>query len=711
MRYADNAQGDGISNYPSGKSYIGIATNKATSTEGSNPSDYTWSRYEGPKGDKGNPGDKGDIGSTGPQGPEGDKGDKGDRGPQGIQGPKGFDGRPTYTWIKYADNAQGDGASNYPSGKEYIGIAYNKSSPTESTNSDDYTWTKILGPQGPTGPKGSAGSQGPRGPEGSRGSTGPEGPKGDKGNTGSRGPEGPKGDTGPQGIRGPSGEDGKPRYTWVRYADDAQGNGISNYPSGKSYIGIATNKTTAAESTNPGYYTWSRYEGPKGDKGATGSSGPQGPIGDRGPLGPKGEKGDTGSRGPEGPQGPNRIDGMTDIEFGIINEDHIGVRDLSAITANLGKVTAGNITTQAFINVGTNLGVGDTLFIGTPGDYVNSKKIIFEPEQPVDPQGQPTIYGHHIEANGPGGKGTLDLGGTTKIFSPTKVEIYSDRTEFGAFSDGIWTESEMIGYADAIMKFSDANVSHDGASYGGYFKFENDESVSSSLLTAGGIRLHKMLHFTEGPFIDPSSGHLRLYRDGGKDAIKILNDKIYFHMNDGGSKIQFEYLENDHGHRMIDFGSLKLKALASGSQIQVRNGNDTGYTQVTASDFVTASKKEFKTNIHPYEKTTLESLKKWGVYTYTLKDYDQHYSGEINDRYHLGHLFEEVPTLLQRGDGIDLYALSAFQTKALQELINLIENLDERLEQIEKENSFLRDKNAALEKRISKLEELLLNAE
>ena len=42
-----------------------------------------------------------------------------------------------------------------------------------------------------------------------------------------------------------SGNDGVTYYTWIRYADDANGNGISNDPTGKKYIGFAYNKPTA----------------------------------------------------------------------------------------------------------------------------------------------------------------------------------------------------------------------------------------------------------------------------------------------------------------------------------------------------------------------------------------------------------------------------------------------------------------------------------
>lgn len=54
-----------------------------------------------------------------------------------------------------------------------------------------------------------------------------------------------------------NGTDGQTLYTWIKYADTETGQGISDDPTGKKYIGLAYNKTTATESVNPADYTWS----------------------------------------------------------------------------------------------------------------------------------------------------------------------------------------------------------------------------------------------------------------------------------------------------------------------------------------------------------------------------------------------------------------------------------------------------------------------
>ena len=142
------------------------------------------------------------------------EGTPGATGPQGIPGTPGKDGATYYTWIRYADDANGNGISNNPTGKAYIGFAYNKASATESNNPSDYTWSEIKGEQG---------------------------------------------------VPGVAGTDGKTYYTWIAYSDNADGTGMYQQPNDNTkYIGIAVNKETATESSNPSDYTWSLFKGKDG---------------------------------------------------------------------------------------------------------------------------------------------------------------------------------------------------------------------------------------------------------------------------------------------------------------------------------------------------------------------------------------------------------------------------------------------------------------
>ena len=63
-------------------------------------------------------------------------------------------------------------------------------------------------------------------------------------------------------------------YTWVAYADDAAGNGITLDPTGKEYMGTATNQTTTkVDLSDPSIFTWVKVRGDKGDTGESGTGG------------------------------------------------------------------------------------------------------------------------------------------------------------------------------------------------------------------------------------------------------------------------------------------------------------------------------------------------------------------------------------------------------------------------------------------------------
>ena len=143
-----------------------------------------------------------------------------------IKGDKGEDGKSFYTWIKYADNADGDGISDNPVAadgtlKKYIGFAYNKTTPTESNVASDYTWALF------------------------------------------------KGTDGTDGIPGKPGANGTTYYTWIKYADALGSNGYPTemYDTARAtteYIGIAVNQTERAEGTDPTAYSWSKFKGEDG---------------------------------------------------------------------------------------------------------------------------------------------------------------------------------------------------------------------------------------------------------------------------------------------------------------------------------------------------------------------------------------------------------------------------------------------------------------
>lgn len=279
-----------------------------TYTDGSHDYEYSVSRT-GDKGEQGIPGlqgVQGEKGDQGIQGPQGIKGDTGPQGPQGIQGVKGKDGITYYTWVKYADSPT-SGMSDNPSDKKYIGLAYNKTSPNESTAYSDYSWSLIKGEKGDKGDKGSTGETGPQGPQGKQGI---QGEKGDTGATGPQGKQGNTGETGPQGNTGPTGNGIKSiSYCYARTTSQTAPSASSITATSMPALDAANKYLWQKETIN---FTSGQSQtsvvllavyGDKGDKGNPG------PKGDTGPQGPQGIQGNTGATGPQGEQGVKGTDG------------------------------------------------------------------------------------------------------------------------------------------------------------------------------------------------------------------------------------------------------------------------------------------------------------------------------------------------------------------------------------------------------------------
>jgi hypothetical protein len=65
-----------------------------------------------------------------------------------VKSADGAAGAANYTWIKYGTSAAGAGLTDNPAGMTFIGLAFNKSSPTESTVPGDYTWSLLGGTNG-----------------------------------------------------------------------------------------------------------------------------------------------------------------------------------------------------------------------------------------------------------------------------------------------------------------------------------------------------------------------------------------------------------------------------------------------------------------------------------------------------------------------------------------------------------------------------------
>lgn len=181
------------------------------------------------------------------------QGDDGEDGADGTPGENGANGETSYLHIAYATSADGKTGFSTTNAvdKTYIG-QYVDFTKADSTNPAKYRWSKF---QGPKGDKGAPGEQGLRGLQGD------------------------KGDQGIQGPKGADGKDGKTTYFHIKYSAVSNPTSASQMTETPSkYIGTYVD-FTQTDSDDPKKYSWQQLEGSQGPQGKQGISGTNGADG------------------------------------------------------------------------------------------------------------------------------------------------------------------------------------------------------------------------------------------------------------------------------------------------------------------------------------------------------------------------------------------------------------------------------------------------
>ena len=266
IAYANSADGrTDFSVSDSNREYIGMYVDFIPN-DSTDPTKYAWSKIKGANGENGTP------------------------------GKPGADGKTTYLHIAYANSADGKTGFSTTDGtnKLYIG-QYTDYTQADSTDAAKYTWTKIKGEQGATGPQGPAGSSG-------------------------------------RGIK----------TITEYYLISSAKTGITTASSGWSTsvpTMTATNKYlwnyekfTFTDNTTA--TTTPKIIGIYGDKGATGATGPQGPQGNAGATGPQGPQGATGPKGPQGATGATGPQGVTGNGIKSITNYYLATASGSGVSAS-----------------------------------------------------------------------------------------------------------------------------------------------------------------------------------------------------------------------------------------------------------------------------------------------------------------------------------------------------------------------------------------
>lgn len=239
----------------------------------------------------------GNTGPQGPQGAQGIQGIQGEKGEQGIPGQTGESGKTSYFHIKYSSVANPTSSSQMTeTPSTYIGTYVDFDS-TDSTDPSKYTWSRFEGAQGEKGDQGIAGTNGANGKtsylhiayaNSSDGSSGFS-----VSDSSGKSYIGQYTDfnqndstdytkyswTKIKGETGAAGADGKTSYFHIKYSSVSNPTSSSQMTETPSeYIGTYVDYT-AADSTDPSKYTWSRFQGLQGETGEQGIPGTNGENG------------------------------------------------------------------------------------------------------------------------------------------------------------------------------------------------------------------------------------------------------------------------------------------------------------------------------------------------------------------------------------------------------------------------------------------------
>lgn len=606
------------------------------------------------------------------------------------------DNKVGYVWLRYADDREGNGISEHPDGKSYMGIAYNMSSPEPSNNPSDYNWSLIKGSDGTNG----TGVQ----------TSNVQYALGDSATI-----EPTSGWT----TTVPTLQDDK--YLWTRtiiyYTNGTNtvsysvskkgetgetGNGVSstvvNY-------GISTSGTiqpmswgTDIPDVPSGQFLWTRTTMNYTDGTSTtffsvakmGETGAQGTMGIAylQPTAPTGniETGSTWFKTVSTTD--NRITSIYHYLSGSwvqnqFTQDAINVKSLSALSATLGNVTAGTITGSSFMTAFDRPYTSTTNRVGTL--VVNDGKIRVDYRDRNTSTGQETATNSYMEYSETG----IDFAENDGTATGKRLELNSNRIALGS-SNGAF-------YADPTKVQLSGN---------GYFKLQPEYFLGSP----GNNNYQKMSWTDDGFEVRPVdiNGNPRSWSTGIELAgnNSYVDFKVPYNSNvDHDARIILNsdksfQIENVTVGKPITIKAYDNLRVFTDNSLVVRNRLDTAWKPVLASGFSQQSDEKWKYKIKDMP-SRLEQFKNLDFKAYRLWAEDGKYQEGViaNDNI-------ELPFINKGYDGytVDSYAYATFIGKATQEYIAQTDNT---INELKNENVELKNEVTNLESELETIKQQL----
>ena len=351
--------------------------------------------------------------------------------------------------------------------------------------------------------------------------------------------------------------------------------------------------------------------------------------------------------------GQTTIDGGN-LKTNSVTANKLNVSSLSAISANLGTVTAGTIRGVALEGV-----------TGTFSGHLTSQRLQIGPESPNIPWYENAFL-------------------AVEFKNPIRI------------SDGVFTWGDPL-----RLKVGNNNAIFEGLSV-----------IFTSDVEAGGV-----LYTDAGAIINANASHIQLIESDNNNKkwhievnggnFNIVETGVATRLQlttDGGLSINWLHATNDinfsnyTGRLVNDSGNGYLQT--SGAEYRVTKYKSTTYIPIRAASFPTGSLAEYKQDIHVWEESALEKIRNTTIYEYRLKSEVE--AGK--DRWRQGLVIGDgynTPEGVIDGDGVEQYLMNSWSWKAIQELDSEQQSLKDRIAWLESENDYLRQKIASLEAKMA----------
>lgn len=231
-------------------------------------------------------------------------------------------------------------------------------------------------------------------------------------------------------------------------------------------------------------------------------------------------------------------------------------------------------------------------------------------------------------------------------------------------------------YTDGVLKYG--NVSSDTSQYGSGLRFSKS-SINSTIYATNKDGDIGTGHF----FADKLYGDLTAKGSNGyilvDDALRITNKKGY---NNGDVNYKdLQCLDVQANSIRVNTAKDFYIGVSTG-ELRVTNnlrynGGDTGYKDIRFANWHAMSSEKFKYDIKEWNYSVLDAFKNdLKLYSYKLNseketNYARNHHGIIIER--------EIPIEWRHGDGFDGNEVMFWNTKAIQELIEKVDKLEEQL--------------------------------